>query len=204
MCACRTLPKYFFLPISTRSRNSSRHPPHQMCISTGMCQEREKNVRDSGNGFPPGPLRTRRPISAPFTTFGPPSTPGPTSLSVRARLFIGSTQPPLSVTHRDSYDCMLVVWSLRRPRACLSLRPLRTSTRRYASVSNSRDGHVHLLPPSFPIGLTSALGPTAGSVFDSLMSGLSAPILIPPYSTRTLGLLLPDPRPSPRTIFLFM
>ena len=128
----------------------------------------------------------------------------PTSLSLRACLSVGSTRPPLSVTRRDSSDCMLVVWSLRRPRACLSLRPLRTSTRRYASVSNSRDGHVHLLPPSFPIGLTSALGPTAGSVFDSLMSGLSAPILIPPYSTRTLGLLLPDPRPSPRTIFLFM
>ena len=28
--------------------------PHQTFTSTGMCQEREKNVRDSGYGFQPG------------------------------------------------------------------------------------------------------------------------------------------------------
>ena len=38
---------------------------------------------------------------------------------------------------------------------------------------------------------------------DSPMSGVSALMLIPPYLTRSLGLILPESRPSPWPILLF-
>ena len=99
-----------FLPVSGILHDIH---PHLTCTSTGMCQEKEKDVRDSGYGFKPGSPRTQHPISAPVVAPGPKlSTSRPTSLSVRACLFVGSTRPLLSVIRRDSSDCMLVVLSL--------------------------------------------------------------------------------------------
>ena len=122
--------------------------PHLTCTSTRMCQEREKNVRDSGFGFKPGFSRTQHPISVPVVAPGPePSTSGPTSPSVRACLLVGSTRPPLLVTRCDFFVRMLVVWPLERPYACLSLHPLCTFTRRHTSVSDSRVGFLRRCPP---------------------------------------------------------
>ena len=76
-----------------------------------------------------------------------PSTFGPSSLFVHACLFVGSVGPPSSVTHRDSFFCMLVTWPLDRPYACLSLCSLCTSTRRHTSFSDSRVGLPLRCPP---------------------------------------------------------
>ena len=103
-------------------------------------------MRDSGYGLKPGSLRSRHLISAPLVAPGPElSTSGPTSLSIHACLFIGSIRPPFSIIRRDSSNCMLVVWFLKRPRACLLLSPLRTFSRRHASMSDSRVGFLLLM-----------------------------------------------------------
>ena len=101
-------PVFYLWPefFTTSAPTKPAHPPE--------CAEKWKtNGEDSGYGFQLSFMQARRPISVPFVALGPePSTSGPTSPSVRACLFVGSTRPPLSVACRDSSDCMLVVWSL--------------------------------------------------------------------------------------------
>ena len=104
--------------------------PHQNCTSTRMCQEREKNVRDSGYGFQPGSPRTWHPISAPVVAPGPKlSTTGPTSLSVRA-LPIRRLDPTSVVDHPPRllrlHACSVV---LERPCPSLLLSPRRQPLR---------------------------------------------------------------------------
>ena len=60
MCTRGTSSVRPFLPVSTRGRNSSRHPPPPNLHIHQNVPRREKNVRDSGYGFQPGPPRTRR------------------------------------------------------------------------------------------------------------------------------------------------
>ena len=92
-----------FLSVSTRGRNSSRHPPppnlhiHRNVPRKG--EEHERFRLRVSTGFP----RTRHPISAVFRADLP--------LGSRSPLRRGSTRSPLSVTCRDSSDYMLVVWS---------------------------------------------------------------------------------------------
>ena len=102
-----------FGSVSTCSRNSSRHPSSpNLHIHWIVPRKREERERDSGYRFKPGFPRTRHPIPAPVIAPGPElPTSGPTPFSVRARLFIGSTRPLLSVIRRDLSVRMLVVWS---------------------------------------------------------------------------------------------
>ena len=140
MCMRCTSPIHPFLLSLLIAGNLHDIRPHETCTSTGICEEREKNGRDSVYGFLPGPPRTRHPVFAPVTASGP------TSRSVRACLSVGLVRPPSSVARSDSSNCMLIVWSFERPHACLSLHPLRTFTRRYASVSDSSVGLLLLIP----------------------------------------------------------
>ena len=70
MCTCCTSLICSSLPVSTRSRNSSRHPPPQNLHIHRNVPKREKNVRDSRYGFTLGSLRTRHSILAPIVASG--------------------------------------------------------------------------------------------------------------------------------------
>ena len=136
-----------FLSVSTRGRNSSRHPPppnlhiHRNVPRKG--EERERFRLRVSTGFP----QTQNLIFALVAASGSSLTSGPTSLLVRARLFVSSTDLRCqSHATTPPTACLGVV--LERPRACLSLSPVRTFTRRHAFVSDSRVG-LPLLPIPF-------------------------------------------------------
>ena len=97
--------------------------PHQTCTSTGMCQERELNVRDSGDWFQPGPLRTRQPVSAPVTTFRSRTVNVRIVLPFCSRLPLRKLSPTPIVGHPPQLLCLLAHNVAPRSTVCMILAP---------------------------------------------------------------------------------
>ena len=106
--------------------------PHQTA-HTPECTMRERRLDIFGDGDQPGPPPFRHPIAMPAFTGPEPSTSGSSSFSFRVSIFLGSIQPPSSVTRRGSSECMLVIWSLSDHMHASYLRPWCTIPRRYTS-----------------------------------------------------------------------
>mgnify|MGYP000695174686 CR=1 FL=1 len=145
----RTTPSVPFLPFSTCGRNSSRHlPPSNLYIHQNVPKREEERGRFRlrvSTEFSAGSTPDLRAVRCPWSRavrfrddlpFGP-------------RLPLRRLDPTPVVGHSPRllrlHACSVV---LERPRACLSLSPVRTFTRRHAFVSDSRVGLL-LLPIPF-------------------------------------------------------
>ena len=106
--------------------------PHQTA-HTPECTMRERRLDIFGDGDQPGPPPFRHPIAMPAFTGPEPSTSGSSSFSFRVSIFLGSIQPPSSVTRRGSSECMLVIWSLSDHMHASYLRPWCNIPRRHTS-----------------------------------------------------------------------